>query len=1250
MLYSNLSASEKAFWVDEMVQHSGNHVLVSFIVPEKVDLLRVAEAIKLVIDETPQFHSTVILQGTTPCWQTEEQYDYPIKISTFKDDCVDQEIERFSSRRFDLSKDFPCLFRLLRGQSRHLLLFLFHHIVMEDSSMQLFCAKISTYYNQLPAGDRPRVHRVDDSAGTVASCAEKDEQESIAFWNNYVDGIESNDVRSYFPPSLSAGRISAFHFSFSELQQSLHQLCTDKKVGPFRLLAAAWAVTVLKVFQLPRVNINYPISMRPSEMKEKMGVFINEQILRVCADSETPFCDIVSAVTNDRRQSRAHQHISMLDTHVADVIRGGGTIAFNYPLGLNNVCLQFSDERVPLYRRPLTYMPSSLQLDVEASIGYGYIYANATYPSFFPKILADCFLSILHQVVDDYNVKFGHLTLTCQEPRPHSALPLQPHSGVSIIWEFQCTAKRYPEKTAVIYGTERISYSQLDQWSDYVAVTILQHANGLPTSPFVGVYTPRSIHTIAMLLGVIKSGYAYIPMDTVYSMERLSYVVSDSSLTMIVADCDVPPIEAVVVKIDWQQAGQCHEKPPPPVSTDYAYMIYTSGTTGNPKGTPITQEALLCLTMSRQQLLPYGEGHVELCFSSISFDASVWSIFPSLLSGATICMASDEERHDTDALLRLLQKQHITCALLPPTILTYLPYRELADLKYLVTGGDTCPQETIERWQQTTTVVNAYGPTENTVVSTLHVFNDAKVCHTNIGQPLPHVDCYVLDEHLHPVPDGVRGVLYLGGKQLTTGYWNRQELNRKMFIPSPFTNQGNRELLYNSGDVVCRMPNGDILFMGRNDQQVKIRGFRIELAEIENTLMQHPGVHQCAVTVLHQGNDKQLAAYVGADDTQLSPRKLRAFLSSHLPPYMLPDYWYVAPMLPVNTSGKIDHGQLQHLQLSRGSHTDVNEFNTEEEIKCKSLLSKVIDIPFSQIGADDNLIRDLGVNSLDILNLAYAFSQRGYEVRPADIYQQHTIRQLAAFLHSGQSNTELTSRQKDDRVCYFANANDSKKPLLLIICGYRYYEINYSDFHNTLKDDYSILVLESVIETRNYYPEKVIDAPTLIDEYVRLLRPILKERPIAGITGLCIGGDLALQLAVRLKELQLGAPCVFNIDGMANRPDFKAQMGVMRGVGITKEVDEKRKRFTIAFASTIPQYHYDGACVLFVATRFEDVEDFKKEDAEAFYPQNLHNWLQAQPDMEIIFIDDVHMQLIHHKDSLRKIKQTMDKRMIVMPK
>ena len=1255
-----LSRVEKSFWLNEKVHDSRNHVLVAFQTTSQVNIGLVQESLKLLIDENPQFRSVIIEENGVPFWMTDDNCFYPITIDNYNDEDADCVIERIRNNEcFNFcsdvcpESDVLCRFFLMKGHEHHLLVFLFHHILMEDSTMQIFCKRLSDFYNDLTADRQPQLResRYFDFASLEDEMYKRgNTASSIAYWNDYIGNVECEKVHSYFPSNYAANRITTHWFAFGSLQEELKSFSLRQQLTPFRVLAAAWATTVLKVFGKRQLLINYPVTLRPQQMSEEMGAFVNDQLMYVSIDENAVFSDVVETVCHVRRESRPHQYLSLVDTHVSDILRNNdSTIAFNYPLGLDNVSLQLGDELVPLLCRPLTYMPSSLQLDVEEGMEYGLVYTNPTFPPFFAEVLSKAFLQVLRQITTNMSIALkdivihdGELTLT--QPASDTNVPAHSEEPLkrSVADLFSEQVQKHSEKVAVIFSNDHITYGQLDSWSDFVAVEILRATHNRRDSQFIGVYAKRSIHTIALLLGVMKAGYAVIPMDPLYSAERLDFIINDSGLSLIVTDVDLPSVSTMLLNIDWNRVGETYcnnglslkKQISSSSRSDYAYMIYTSGTTGQPKGTPISQSSLLHLVRARQQVTPIADYHVELCFGSISFDASVWSIFTVLLSGATVCLATEGQRHDPQQLLQVLQREQITCVLLPPTMLSYLPCTDLPHLKYLITGGDTCPKDSIERWTRMTTVINAYGPTENTVVSTMHVFGESSICPTNIGKPLDGVYCFVLDENFHPVPDGVKGTLYLSGSQLTSGYWNRPELNKKKFVGNP--------VMYDTGDIVCKMPDGNFLFFGRTDSQVKIRGFRIELSEIENELLCNPHVNQCVVSVLQQNHKKYLAAYIGTTDDSLHSDNLRGYLAERLPTYMIPEFWHITSSLPLNSSSKIDRNALRSLTLVRGESNPVNEILTEEELKCVSILSKVTDTHHLKMSLDGDLFDDFGFNSLSALELAFLLSQRGHEVKPSDIYRQRTLRKLAAFISSDERTNQITPKQVDARLCYLATPNSPQKPLLLIICGYRYYEVNYGDLHNALKDRYTILVLESVIEMKSYRPDSVVNASILIDEYVRLLRPFLEQRRLEAVTGHCIGGDLALQLAVRLKELSLAEPCVFNIDGMANRPDYLGQMGEMRGQGISEELDSQRRDFTIQLARTIPQHYYDGTCVLFLATQFEDVGDFPKEQAQAFYPVNLHNWLSAQPNAKIVFLNETHMSLIHHPEMLKIICQTID--------
>jgi len=391
--------------------------------------------------------------------------------------------------------------------------------------------------------------------------------------------------------------------------------------------------------------------------------------------------------------------------------------------------------------------------------------------------------------------------------------------------------------------------------------------------------------------------------------------------------------------------------------------------------------------------------------------------------------------------------------------------------------------------------------------------------------------------------------------------------------------------------------------------------------------------------VVKRGVTDQLAAYVACDGERPSLQQLRDFVADALPAYMVPTYWYVATELPLTVNGKIDRRRLNALPLDTVAATDANGTLSEEEKKCRSLVARIMTVEAESVGVDEDLISELGMNSLFVLELVHQLTTRGYDVHPMDIYNLRSIRRIVHYMGSGQ---HLTDEQIDRRLCYLATPDDPAKPLLLVVCGYRYYEVNYTDLHNALKDRYTLLVLESAIELQSYRPQCAATADAMLDEYVRLLRPYIAQRPIAGITGLCIGGDIGLELAIRLDQQGLCRPAVFVIDGMADRPAYRGNTGIMEGAGISQETDRQRKDYIISFSKTLHQHRYDGRAYLFMATQFESVEKFTEQEARDFFPVNRDNWQRLQPGIIISYYDCVHMQLIHQPETLRQMRQIID--------
>ncbi|WP_413465005.1 amino acid adenylation domain-containing protein [Aerosakkonema funiforme] len=454
-----------------------------------------------------------------------------------------------------------------------------------------------------------------------------------------------------------------------------------------------------------------------------------------------------------------------------------------------------------------------------------------------------------------------------------------------------------PSSIAVVFEREQLTYQELNQRANQLA----HYLRNLGVKPevLVGICVHRSLEMVIAILGVLKAGGAYLPLDPAYPKERLGFMLQDARVSVLLtqekllADLTPPPRggeglgvgsnapprggeglgvgsqqqhpTVICLDKDWENIDRNSKVNPSNIvkPDNLAYVIYTSGSTGKPKGVLVEHEGLCNLAIAQIKTFDVQPNSRVLQFASFSFDACVSEIFMALIAGATLVLGTRDALMPGQGLIKLLREKEITTVTLPPSALAVLPVEELPSLRSLIIAGEACPPDIVTRWANNRRFFNAYGPTEATVCATI------AECTPNgkkppIGRPIPNKEVYILDEELQPVSIGVPGEIYIGGIGIARGYLNRPELTSDRFIPNPFLN--NSELnskLYKTGDLACYLPDGNIEFLGRIDEQVKVRGYRIELGEIEATLRQHPGVQTAAVTAREDvPGQKRLVAYL----------------------------------------------------------------------------------------------------------------------------------------------------------------------------------------------------------------------------------------------------------------------------------------------------------------------------------------------------------------------------------------------------
>jgi amino acid adenylation domain-containing protein len=606
-------------------------------------------------------------------------------------------------------------------------------------------------------------------------------------------------------------------------------------------------------------------------------------------------------------------------------------------------------------------------------------------------------------------------------------------------------------------------------------------------------------------LGIIKAGGAYVPLDPNYPPERLDYMISDSAISLLLTQQSLvqslpencPKI--LCLDTDWSRiANYSQENLTSPVTPEnLAYVIYTSGSTGKPKGVMNIHQGI---SNTLKYTIDYYNLTSEDCILQItpfSFDVSVWEVFSSLTSGATLVVTKPDGYKDIDYLIDLIVQEQVTYFTCVPSILrVFLQHPKSKDchcLKRVIVGGEALSYELNQRFfqQLNCELYNFYGPTEAAVYTT------GWCCQPNsqisIGCPLANVQVYILDSYLQPVPIGVAGELHIGGMGLARGYLNQPELTAEKFIPNPFA-QGK---LYKTGDLARYLPDGNIEYLGRIDNQLKLRGFRIELGEIQTVLETHPNVEQ-AVVIMREDtlHNQRLVAYVMRKDTLLTSQELHRFLQQKLPVYMIPSAFVLLSDFPLNPNGKIDVHKLPIPDETSLVESPYLAPRNSTETILVSLWQQLLQA--GKIGVNDNFF-ELGGHSLQAMNLmALIYEKMAIEIPLSMIYEKPTVAELSDYIIYAQ---EMNIQPKERPYVLFNKAQKKAVFLFPPALGFAAAYANLAEYLT----NYAI------------YTFRYISDELMLKKYAELIDDLAQNQDIK-LMGHSAGGFLAMLMAQQLES------------------------------------------------------------------------------------------------------------------------------------
>ena len=916
-------------------------------------------------------------------------------------------------------------------EHRTTLLFCIHHAIFDGWSFKLLLDELTSRYEGKPVSGE-RLSWFDYGHWALQLASSPRFNAARDYWKRKLDAVA---LRTELPFDAvqrepNANRSLALHVRPAQMRR-LKQIAEAHDMTLPPVLFALYLVWLWRVSGQQQLACAYPYAGRDVPGSEGIyGMFVSMAVLVLRIDPRQGFGELALAVQRQMLEDRDHLLATPYDTDNGQLGALNTIFSLQNGIELNGrigEAAYHAEERPPLTSKAdlsaIFYLRSDGGLDGRFEYDSSVLHAASV------ERMAEVFMTLCDAAAHQPDAPVGGLawlsdahhaqclSFACGEPLPDAPQ--------SIPVRFAEVAAAHASRVAVRCGEQQLSYRELDALSDAIARGL---SACVPPGARIGLSMQKSVLLVATVLGVLKAGCAYVPLDPAYPAERLRYFVENCSVDTVLADepsrcaleaaglgelrkldpamlakgtADTEAETEARAETDAQKvAGKPAEKPAEEQSGHVrrlhavgpealAYVIHTSGSTGKPKGVLVEHHSVVRMVAGASRALGYAPGSVSTLAASTNFDASVLDLFLALLHGGTLIVLPEEARRDPVLLHRLLKAERVTHASLAPVVVQSLPREPLPDLQLLGFGGDTLDEPSAAWWSEHTQLFSLYGPTEITVMASCGQVLPGGPSRI-IGKPLPGYRLYLLNAQRQLTPPGSVGEIYIGGENLARGYINQSAMTMERFVVDPFRDAP-YALMYRTGDLGRFLADGTIEYFGRNDAQIKLRGFRIELGEIENCIAAAPGVAHAACRVWGEGEARYLAAYYVAapgEGGALDEDTLRRHVAQALPDYMVPACFIRLDVLPASPNGKHDRKALP--APSRAGGTPPREGVEQRIAEIWQTLLRV-----AGIARDDSFFR-LGGNSILAVRMqAQLRDVLGIQFQMAAFYRSPTIATLA---------------------------------------------------------------------------------------------------------------------------------------------------------------------------------------------------------------------------------------------------------------
>ncbi|MGX5439995.1 amino acid adenylation domain-containing protein [Bacillus thuringiensis] len=930
--------------------------------------------------------------------------------------------EQDREKGFDFSKDSLIRLELIQtGEETYTIIWSNHHILFDGWGRGVILGELFHIYGNKRAGQHHHLEEPRPYSDYIKWLEEQTKEDGAHYWKHYLEGYqEQAKIPSFKGDSASGYRNREKVIEFSnELTKKMMELANRNHVTLNTLLQSAWGILLAKYNHTDDVVFGSVVSGRDAKVAgiEKMvGLFINAIPTRIRMEGQQSFRDILKEVQEQAIESQAYNYMNLSDIQSLSELKRD---LIDHVMIFENYAL---DERMlEQEESEIGFVFKDIKGNEQTNYGFTIVavpgeqfvlklaYDENLYSEELIQNIINHLTSVMEQVVQDENQKVSQLEILSEKEKyillnEFNKTKTEYPKDKTIYQLFEEQVERTPDQVAVVFEERQLTYRELNEKSNQVARLLWD--KGVQPDKIVGIMVDHSLEMIIGIMGILKSGAAYLPIDPEYPEERIKYMVEDSNTKLVLTQTHLfeklhfanneclTKITMDNETINNQERTNIEGRNN---GDDLAYIIYTSGSTGLPKGVLVEHRSLVNLCHWYVDFHEIKESDQITSYLKISFDASIGEIFPCLITGATLHVLNTDIRLDMDKLNKYMNSKGITVATLPCKVSEQFVLQENHSLRMLVSGGEKLKVNRDTRYQ----LVNAYGPTENTVVTTSFLV-DKNGDNIPIGKPMYNTKIYIVNKQDQICPVGVAGELCVSGEGLARGYLNNPTLTAEKFVESPFVSG---EKMYRTGDLARWMPDGNIEFIGRIDHQVKIRGYRIELGEIENHLLKHEGVKESVVIAREDNNHQQyLCAYFISETLKEESiiKEIRQLLAKELPEYMVPAFFVRLDKLPLTINGKVDRKALPEPDGSALVRVEYEAPRNFVEESIISIWEEILGI--KSIGISHDFF-EIGGNSLKLMSAVTVINKIfNTDLSIHTFFENPSVKQLAKCILSTEHN------------------------------------------------------------------------------------------------------------------------------------------------------------------------------------------------------------------------------------------------------